>query len=189
MHVLTVPALLMCAAAAGAVGWTANRLSTGAGGPLLILPWASLAALASVVAALLVLGVRVKRHQDGAHPERFDPLVAARTAAGAQAVAWAGAMLTGWHAAVAVEQLALVSVRSEQGPLWASLVHAGAGLVLVVVGWIVEGFCKLPPDDPDAEEGAEYRRGRQKELPEGEGGYAREIRPRARRRPRGGDAR
>lgn len=137
MHVLTVPALLMCAAAAGAVGWTANRLSTGAGGPLLILPWASLAALA----------------------------------------------------AVAVEQLALVTVRSEQGPLWASLVHAGAGLVLVVVGWIVEGFCKLPPDDPDAEEGAEYRRGRQKELPEGEGGYAREIRPRARRRPRGGDAR
>ena len=47
MHVLTVPALLMCAAAAGAVGWTANRLSTGAGGPLLILPWASLAALAA----------------------------------------------------------------------------------------------------------------------------------------------
>ena len=52
MHVLTVPALLMCAAAAGAVGWTANRLSTGAGGPLLILPWASLAALAAVAAAL-----------------------------------------------------------------------------------------------------------------------------------------
>ena len=66
---------------------------------------------AAVAAALLVLGVRVKRHQDGAHPERFDPLVAARTTAGAQAVAWAGAMLTGWHAAVAVEQLALVPVR------------------------------------------------------------------------------
>ena len=52
MHVLTVPALLMCSAAAGAVGWTANRLSTGAGGPLLILPWASLAAVAGHVGSL-----------------------------------------------------------------------------------------------------------------------------------------
>lgn len=189
MHVLTVRALLMCAAAAGAVGWTANRVSTGAGGPLLILPWVSLAAVAAVSVGLLVLGVRVKRHQDGAHPQRFDPLVAARTAAAAQAVAWAGAVLTGWHAAVAVEQLALVPVRSDQGPLWAGLAHAAAGLVLVVVGWIVEGFCKLPPDDPETGEGAEYRRGREKELPEGEGGYAREIRPRGRRRPHGRHAR
>jgi hypothetical protein len=185
VHMLTVPALLMCAAAAGAVGWSANRLSTGAGGPLLILPWASLAAVAAVAVGLLVLGLRVKRYQDGLHPERFDPLVAARTAAGAQAVAWAGAMLTGWHGAIAVEQLALVSVRSDQGPLWASLGHAAAGVVLVVVGWVVESFCKLPPDDPDAEEGAEYRRGREKELPEGEGGYAREIPRRPRERPGG----
>lgn len=188
MHVLTVRALLMCVAAAGAVGWSANRLSAAAGGPLLILPWASLAAVAAVAVVLLVLGVRVKHYQDGSHPERFDPLVAARTAAGAQAVAWAGAVLTGWHATIAVEQLALVPVRSEQGPLWAGLAHVAAGLLLVVVGWIVEGFCKLPPDDPDAEEGAGYRRRRDKELPEGEGGYAREIRERARARRRGPDA-
>ncbi len=189
MHVLTVPALLLCAAAAGALGWTANRLSTGAGGPLLILPWVSLAAVAAAAVALLVLGVRVKRYQEGAHPERFDPLVAARTVAGAQAAAWAGAVLTGWHAAVAVDQLALLTVRSEQGPLWACLAHAAAGLALVVVGWVVEGFCKLPPDDPEAGEDAGYGRGRQKELPEGEGGYAREIRERPRARPRGRDAR
>lgn len=189
MHVLTVPALLMCAAAAGAVGWTANRLSTGIGGPLLILPWVSLVATAAVAVALTVLGVRVKRYQEGTRPERYDPLVAARTAAGAQAVAWAGAMLAGWHAAIAVEQAALVPVRSDQGPLWAGLAHVLAGLVLVVVGWIVEGFCKLPPDDPDAEEGAGYRRPREKERPEGEGGYAREIRERARERPRGRGAR
>lgn len=189
MHLLTVRALLMCAAAAGAVGWSANRLSTGAGGVLLILPWVSLAPVGAVAVAVLVLGLRVKRYQEGTDPERFDPLVAARTAAGAQAAAWAGAVLGGWHAAVAVEQLALVPVRSDQGPLWASLAHAAAGAVLVVVGWIVEGFCKLPPDDPDAEEDAGYRRRRDKELPEGEGGYAREIRERRRTRPRGGDAR
>ncbi|MGQ1798328.1 DUF3180 domain-containing protein [Kocuria oceani] len=189
MHVLTVPALLLCAAAAGALGWTANRLSTGAGGPLLILPWVSLAAVAAAAVALLVLGLRVKHYQEGAHPERFDPLVAARTAAGAQAAAWAGAVLTGWHAAIAVDQLALLSVRSEQGPLWACLAHAAGGLVLAVVGWIVEAFCKLPPDDPEAEGDAEYGRGRQKELPEGEGGYAREIPERRRARPRGRDAR
>ena len=63
------------------------------------------------------------------------------------------------------------------------------GLALAVVGWVVEGFCRLPPDDPDAEESAEYRRGREKELPEGEGGYAREIRERPRPRPRGLGAR
>ena len=189
MHLLTVRGLLLCAAAAGAVGWTANRLSTAAGGPLLILPWASLAAVAAAAVALLVLGLRVKRYQEGTHPERFDPLVAARTAAGAQAGAWAGAVLTGWHVAVAVDQLALVAVRSDQGPLWASLAHAAAGLALAVVGWVVEGFCRLPPDDPDAEESAEYRRGREKELPEGEGGYAREIPERRRARPRGRDAR
>lgn len=189
MHLLTVRGLLLCAAAAGALGWTANRLSTAAGGPLLILPWVSLAGLAAVAAGLLVLGLRVRRHQEGAHPERFDPLIAARTAAAAQAAAWAGAGLAGWHAAVAVDQLALVAVRSDQGPLWASLVQAGAGLVLAVVGWVVEGFCKLPPDDPDAREGAEYRRGREKELPDGEGGYARQTRERNRPRPRGRDAR
>ncbi|GEO92607.1 MULTISPECIES: DUF3180 family protein [Kocuria] len=185
MHVLTVPALLMCAAAAGAVGWSANRVSTGAGGPLLVLPWASLAACAAVAVVLLVLGLRVRRYQEGRRPERFEPVVAARTAAGAQAVAWAGAVLAGWHATIALEQLTLVGLRSEQGPLWASLAHTGAGLVLVVVGWVVEGFCKLPPDDPDAEEAAEYGRGRDKELPEGEGGYARGIPPRPREGPGG----
>ncbi|MFI7483997.1 DUF3180 family protein [Kocuria sp. M1R5S2] len=189
MHVLTVPALLMCAAAAGAVGWSANRLSTGAAGPLLVLPWVSLAASGAVALAVLVLGLRVKKYQEGVRPERFDPLVAARTAAGAQAAAWAGAMLGGWHATIAVEQLSLLSVRSEHEPLWASLSHVASGVVLVVVGWVVEGFCKLPPDDPEAEESAEYRRRRDKELPEGEGGYAREIGERARARPRGRGAR
>jgi len=185
VHVLTVPALLMCAAVAGAVGWSANRVSSTAGGPLLVLPWASLTALGAVAVVLVVLGLRVKRYQEGLRAERYDPLVAARTAAGAQAVAWAGAMLAGWHAAVAVEQLALVPLRSDQGPLWLCLAHVASGAVLVVVGWVVEGFCKLPPDDPDAEEDAEYRRGRDTELPEGEGGYARERGERPRARPGG----
>ena len=29
-----------------------------------------------------------------------------------------------------------------------SLVMIGGALVMVIVGWVVEQFCKLPPEDP-----------------------------------------
>ena len=43
----------------------------------------------------------------------------------------------------------------------------GGGLIMVVVGLVVERFCKLPPEDTEARQGA-----REARRPKAEGEYA-----------------
>ncbi|MCY1685093.1 DUF3180 domain-containing protein [Kocuria sp. SL71] len=78
-----------------------------------------------------------------------------------------GALCLGWHAMLAVDQAALISLRTDQGPSWRCLFQAGVGVALAVVGWIVERFCRIPPEDPDAEADGAAERGRGRTAEEG----------------------
>jgi hypothetical protein len=40
-------------------------------------------------------------------------------------------------------------LRSDQGITWLALAMAGGGLVMIVVGLVVERFCRIPPEDGD----------------------------------------
>jgi hypothetical protein len=69
----------------------------------------------------------------------------------AQACAYAGSVLLGWHVGIFVDQLRIWSLRSSQDITWLAFGMAGGGLVMVVVGLVVERFCKIPPEDGDTD--------------------------------------
>ncbi|MDO4919208.1 DUF3180 domain-containing protein [Kocuria sp.] len=183
MRYLNLLSLVAVAAVAAAVGWSLDHAVGGGVQSMLILPWVSL--LAELGAAVVVgyLGLRVRayrdpgkgagRRRDPARRKPYDPVWAVGTAAAAQAVAYYGALCAGWHTGLGVEQAALLGVRSTQEPLWLCVVHVVSGILLAVLGWIVERWCRLPPDDPDAQGGTPLD-GRSGPYAGGEGGYARE---------------
>ncbi len=182
MRYLNLLSLVAAAAVAAAVGWSIAQV-VGGRESLLILAWVSIVAEVAAGAVVAYLGLRLRAHRDpeagrGArkNPARrkpYDPVWAVGTAAAAQAIAYYGALCAGWHAGIGVDQLALIGVRSTQQPLWQCVAQVLVGVALAVVGWIVEKSCRLPPDDPDAEEESPYG-GRRDPHATGEGGYARD---------------
>jgi Protein of unknown function (DUF3180) len=151
----------------GVIGWLANLLALRNTLPVPVLHPSSLATMGAVVVFTLVLGLRVRRWRNGRRDKPLNPLLAARTLVLAQASAYAGALIIGWHAGLLVDQLELLAYRPAGSVLWQVLAMMGAGLVMVIVGLVVERFCKLPPEDPDLKDLKE-------EGPEtaGEGEYA-----------------
>lgn len=173
---LSLRLLVLIAAFSVTASWAADMLSGRLGGPLLSLPWAAGIALLIQVAVLFVVGLQVRKIRDGNREIRLDRTWGAVTAALAQANAIAGAILAGWHGLLIVDQAMLLPVRSHHGPLWLVTGMTVIGMVLLVVGWIVEGFCRLPPEDPGEESGAAGGSGQQgpgKQRPAQEGGMAR----------------
>ena len=94
----------------------------------------------------------------------LDPILAAWTLVLAQACAYAGTVLLGWHAGIFLDQLRLWSLRSDQGITWLALAMAGGGLVMIVVGLLVERFCRIPPEDGEAPGGRPGRAGKTRQT-------------------------
>ncbi len=70
---------------------------------------------------------------------------------------------------IAVDLLRIGGLRGGEGILWNALLMGGGGVVMVVVGLVVERFCRIPPEDLEGgTAGPETRRGETK----GEGEYA-----------------
>jgi hypothetical protein len=132
---------------AGFTGWLVNWLATRNGYGTPTLPLTSLATTAVIIAITLVFGRRVLRWRNGKRDRPLDPILATRTLVLAQACAYAGALSLGWHAGIFVDQLTLLSVRSTTAPLWGSVALMVGGTLMIMVGLVVEDFCKLPPDD------------------------------------------
>jgi len=157
--------LAIIALCAGVLGWLGNLLTLRNGLPEPVLHLSSLATMGAVVVFTLVLGLRVRSWRNGKRNKPLDPILAARTLVLAQACAYAGSLLLGWHSGILVDQLVLLTFRPASAVLLQVLAMMGGGLVMVVVGLVVERFCKLPPEDPEAAE-------RERRSAEGEGEYA-----------------
>lgn len=134
---------------AGFAGWFGNWLMTRSGYGTPTLPLTSLVTTALIISVTLVFGRRVLRWRNGKRDRALDPILATRTLVLAQACAYAGALSLGWHAGIFVDQVALLSVRSTTAPLWGSVALMAGGTLMIMVGLIVEDFCRLPPDDDD----------------------------------------
>ena len=159
-------------------GWSATVVTSRYGMATPVLPATALATMGVIVAITLILGIRILRwrnsnKRDSTKKKReLDPLLAARTLVLAQACAYAGTVLLGWHVGIFLDQLRIWSLRSNQGITWLALAMAGGGLVMIVVGLLVERFCRIPPEDGDTN-GAEGKPGRQvRGEAAGEGEYA-----------------
>ncbi|MGX1162819.1 uncharacterized protein DUF3180 [Arthrobacter sp. SLBN-100] len=136
-------------------GWSATVVTSRYGMATPVLPATALATMGVIVAITLILGIRILRWRNSNKPNStskktvLDPLLAARTLVLAQACAYAGTVLLGWHVGIFLDQLRIWSLRSNQGITWLALAMAGGGLVMIVVGLLVERFCRIPPEDGD----------------------------------------
>lgn len=162
--------LLVIAVALAVLSWLAALISGRYSLETPVLPLTGLLTMGVIVALTLILGVRVLRWRNGKKKRMLNPILAAWTLVLAQACAYTGTVLLGWHAGIFLDQLRLWSVRSGQSITWETLSMAGGGLVMVVVGLVVERFCRIPPEDGDAEgsPGLQGKRGK----PKAEGEYA-----------------
>lgn len=135
-------------------GWSATVVTTRYSLATPVLPATALATMGVIVAITLILGIRVLRWRNSTKRKKaLDPILAARTLVLAQACAYAGTVLLGWHAGIFLDQLRIWNLRGDQGITWVAVAIAGGGLVMIVVGLLVERFCRIPPEDSDAAPG------------------------------------
>lgn len=156
-------------------GWVATLLTNRYSMATPVLPATALATMGVIVAITLILGIRVLRWRNSNRdPQKkktvLNPILAARTLILAQACAYAGTVLLGWHAGIFLDQLRVWSLRSDQGITWLALGMAAGGLAMIVVGLLVERFCRIPPEDTETP-GEGTRRSPRGEAA-GEGEYA-----------------
>ncbi|WP_426997694.1 DUF3180 domain-containing protein [Pseudarthrobacter sp. N5] len=165
--------LLVIGLAVAVLGWFATVLTSRYSMATPVLPATALMTMGVIVALTLVLGIRVLRWRNSTKKKTMlNPILAARTLVLAQACAYAGTVLLGWHAGIFLDQLRVWSLRSDQGVTWLALAMAGGGLIMIVVGLLVERFCRVPPEDGDAGAGNGIPgRGSRSET-KGEGEYA-----------------
>ena len=167
---LTSPLLLLViGVAVGVLGWLAALLTTRYSLSTPVLPVTGLITMGVIVALTLVLGVRVLRWRNGRKKTMLNPILAAWTLVLAQACAYTGAVLLGWHMGIFVDQLRLWNLRSDQSLTWQALIMAAGGLAMIVVGLVVERFCRIPPEDGDAGTAPGLQ---EKRKPKTEGEYA-----------------
>jgi hypothetical protein len=169
--------MLICVILAVA-GWSATVVTSRYGMATPVLQATALATMGVIVAITLILGIRILRWRNSNKPNStkkktlLDPLLAARTLVPAQACAYAGTVLLGWHVGIFLDQLRIWSLRSNQGITWLALAMAGGGLAMIVVGFLVERFCRIPPEDGETN-GADGKPGRAvRGEATGEGEYA-----------------
>lgn len=160
MRTIRVRWLLLIAAIAALAGWLVTLLTAVVGWSTPVLPLSSLLTMAVMSGFTLFLGLRVLRWRQGKRQRQLNLLLAARTLVLAQAGAYAGSLLLGWHVGILADQLPLWAYRSENSVSLTALALMAGGLVMVVIGLIVERFCRIPPEDTDeAEDGTKGRRG------------------------------
>lgn len=164
MSSLKVRVLLLVFVVALGAGALLNGLSVGAGGAELQFPATVLIISVVYSAVLLWFGAQVAKFRQRAKRQdarAMNPLAAARTLVWAQTAAYVGAMFAGWHVALLFYQVGLLSVRSTWSPVWGAVIGVFSGLLMLVVGIVVENMCKIPPEDSDEDSSPLERRGEQ----------------------------
>ncbi|MGO1193181.1 MAG: DUF3180 domain-containing protein [Nesterenkonia sp.] len=161
--------LLIIAAAASLAGFLATVVMASAGLSSPVLPMHSAITLSAVGLIVLGLGIVVFRdqrlvqqsqQQRGRQPRRrrssrkLHPLQAVRVVAAGQACAYAGALIAGWHGGVTLDLAPAAGMSTPN--VSSSLVMMIGGLLWVIIGFVVESLCRLPPDQGDQYEEGDF---------------------------------
>lgn len=155
MTSMRVSRVFLVVIVATALGWLAAFYAAESGWVTPSLGYPSVITLAAATVLELILGIRVLRDRERPVADRMNPLAAARTLVLAQAGTYAGAAIGGWHLGILVHRLPQAGF----GPavITESIAQVIAALILVIVGFMVEQWCRIPPEDPDGN-GNHHRR-------------------------------
>lgn len=129
------------------LGWLGAFFAAESGWPTPVLSYTSAITLFAVMVIEVVLGIRVLKDRQRPVADRMNPVAAARTLVLAQAGTYAGAAIGGWHAGVLIHRVPQAGFGS--GAVTEASVQVVTALVLVIVGFVVEQWCRIPPDDPE----------------------------------------
>lgn len=121
-------------------------------GAWLAVPWTLPVALVFVAAGIGVAALSLRSRLRGAPGARpVDPLFATRMAALAKAASHVGAGLVGVYLGVVVFLLPSRESELRNERMWLALLAAGAALLLVIAGLLLERVCRVkPPKDEQA---------------------------------------
>lgn len=149
MNELRVRTVGLAAVIAALAGFLGGLIAERAAAGVPSLGWVSVVSLATVAIALLVAGIWVRRTQRRTARRAISGLAALRVLVLAQAGAYAGALLGGWHAGIVVQVAAGGGFGSPTS--WNAVAVVAGALILVAVGFVVQSMCRLPPEDPESE--------------------------------------
>lgn len=132
-------------------GWSLATLAMTSGWGMPLLPWGAAITLFVMAVIVLVLGLPIRRWNQGERDKPLDPIRAARVLVLAKASSLVGSVFLGWSLGLVVYILPLLSQPAWPDRIWQALGCGAAALVLIIVGLIVEYFCRIPPEDGDEE--------------------------------------
>lgn len=147
MSTLRAAVLALLAVAAAAVGWVLSLTAERQGWATPIMSWVSLLTLMALAVGMVSAGLWVYRTRTRKARRAISPLAAVRVLVLAQSAAYVGAAWLGWHAGVLLQLVSGGGFGSANS--WTTVFQVGGGVVLVIVGFIVQALCKIPPEDAD----------------------------------------
>jgi len=138
-----------------AICWVLLDTWTGQGNEAPPLPWTAVFGTVALLLVVIAAGLPMRRWQRTDPSDRggvrrgIDPLVAARTAVLAKAAAYGGALILGWYLSQGLILLPdLLGDRTSRFVI--ALIAAAAAVALSVAGFVVQRWCRVPPDDDDS---------------------------------------
>ena len=117
-------------------------------------PVAAVVLIAVLSGVVLWFGQAVRRYLRGTKAN-LSPIRAARTLALAQAAALTGSALVGLYAGQALGLLPDWDLQAAQRLLWGYAAGIAAATWLLVVGMVVQSWCRIPPVDKDSRQSRE----------------------------------
>ena len=143
-----VAAPVVVAAIGTAIGWLL-QLALAARGLAVIIPPLSLAiALAGIAAIVIAFGWPIRQAVRGTATRAVNPFQAMRVVVLAKASILAGALMGGAGIGL-VLFLVTRPVVSTSSSVISSVLVIAAAAALLVCGYLVEQWCRIPPDDTD----------------------------------------
>ncbi|GGB27124.1 hypothetical protein GCM10011492_16790 [Flexivirga endophytica] len=142
--------LLLCY---GVLRWT-----TAHGHGLPHMSWFLLVTMVLLSIAVLAAGWEVRSYLQGTSVRPPSPQKARRALVAAQAAVLAGAIFAGWFGAFALIELGRLDASSALSRMIQAIVLCVASIGAVVVGLVVQSWCRIPKDqDDDPPEGGSLR--------------------------------
>ncbi|HIW45858.1 MAG TPA: DUF3180 domain-containing protein [Candidatus Yaniella excrementigallinarum] len=148
MSSIRVGWVVVVAVVAAIMGWLGGFWAAESGWATPVLGYSAVITLLAVMAIELVLGIRVLRDRQRPVADRLHPVTATRTLILAQAGTYAAAAIGGWHLGILLHRVPQAGFGSKV--VTEASVQVITALLLVVVGFLVEHWCRIPPEDSDA---------------------------------------
>lgn len=111
--------------------------------------WFAFGVIIAMIAMVLVGGWSIREYLHGQSLRPPSPQRARRTLVAGQACALAGAVVVGWYAAHAAVFARHLEIPSDRSDFWMSLALTAVAVGLVVAGFVVQAWCRIPDDDDE----------------------------------------